>query len=246
MANRIPLIVNPDASQIQELPASDTLVIGEGGLGVFGNTALGNDSTTDEIILNARFRSHLVPSDTNRNLGESTRFWNQAHIGTVNATTLNGNGVVPIGGIIMWSGTVSTIPSNFKLCDGNNNTPNLTNKFIIGAISDQSVSGITTAATTITGSNTRDGGTKDAVTVTHDHKYAFASREDHLTAGIMNDYQSSGISNVTDHGKISELEQTGNPAHPDMHGFTANTDDTGTNTGNIPPFYALAFIIRTS
>ena len=27
MANRIPLIVNPDVSQIQELPASDTLFI---------------------------------------------------------------------------------------------------------------------------------------------------------------------------------------------------------------------------
>ena len=40
---------------------------------------------------------------------------------------------VPIGGIIMWSGAASTIPSNYHICDGTNGTPNLTNNFIVAA-----------------------------------------------------------------------------------------------------------------
>lgn len=37
----------------------------------------------------------------------------------------------------MWSGTIATIPDNFVLCDGNNGTPDLRNRFILGADHDQ-------------------------------------------------------------------------------------------------------------
>ena len=239
MANRIPLIVNPDASQIQELPSGDTLIIGEGGLGVFGSVALGNDSNTDQITLSSRFNSHLIPTDNNRNLGSSSLKWNQAHIGTVNATTLNGNGVVPIGGIIMWSGTVSTIPSNFKLCDGNNNTPNLTNKFIIGAISDQSVSGITTAATTITGSNTVTGGDKDAVLASHTHGYQSAN---HPTATGPEQNQGGGVEDRTTFNVDKTTTSTGINAS----GTTKDDGSVSATNANLPPYFALAYIMRTT
>ena len=218
-STRKPLIVNASANQIQELPTGDSI---DG-------------------------------------------------IATLTATTLVGNGVVPVGGIIMWSGTIASLSSsapNFKLCDGNNGTPDLRNRFVIGANADDSGNATTNIETnsfsvsdpndTSTGIAKQSGGFKNSVLHTHDHKYAYASREDHLTAGIMNNYQSSGISNVTDHGKISELEQTGNPAHPDMHGFTADTQEVGisqtggdsnSQTGkdsNLPPYFALAYIMRVS
>ncbi len=41
--------------------------------------------------------------------------------------------MVPIGGIISWSGSIADIPSNYNLCDGSNGTPDLRDKFIIGA-----------------------------------------------------------------------------------------------------------------
>ena len=44
----------------------------------------------------------------------------------------SGSGV-PNGAIIMWSGTVATIPDGFSLCDGSNGTPDLRNRFVIGA-----------------------------------------------------------------------------------------------------------------
>lgn len=41
--------------------------------------------------------------------------------------------MVPIGGIINWSGAVVDIPDNWQLCDGTNGTPDLRERFVIGA-----------------------------------------------------------------------------------------------------------------
>ena len=50
-----------------------------------------------------------------------------------------GGSGVPNGAIIMWSGTVATIPDGFSLCDGSNGTPDLRNRFVIGAGSNYAV-----------------------------------------------------------------------------------------------------------
>ena len=42
-------------------------------------------------------------------------------------------GVIPRGGIIMWSGTATEIPAGWALCDGGNGTPDLRGRFIVGA-----------------------------------------------------------------------------------------------------------------
>lgn len=39
---------------------------------------------------------------------------------------------IPQGAIIMWSGSVTAIPSGWALCDGKNNTPDLKGRFIVG------------------------------------------------------------------------------------------------------------------
>ena len=39
---------------------------------------------------------------------------------------------VPIGAIMMWSGAITAIPKGWALCDGNNKTPNLSGRFIVG------------------------------------------------------------------------------------------------------------------
>jgi hypothetical protein len=40
---------------------------------------------------------------------------------------------MPSGGIIMWSGSVATIPAGWLLCNGANGTPDLRNRFVLGA-----------------------------------------------------------------------------------------------------------------
>ena len=77
--------------------------------------------------------------------------------GTISADTIvsTGSGAFAPGMIIAWSGNTSNIPTGFVLCDGNNSTPDLRDKFIIGAGNNYNV-----GAT---------GGSKDAVLVEHFH-----------------------------------------------------------------------------
>ncbi len=51
--------------------------------------------------------------------------------GSITATTFNGGGTVPIGGIIMWSG--DTAPDGWAICDGRDKTPDLRGRFVMGA-----------------------------------------------------------------------------------------------------------------
>lgn len=64
-------------------------------------------------------------------------------------------GPVPVGGIILWSGTIATIPTNWALCDGTANSPgpDLRDKFIVGAKQDSGGA----AKTNLTGSLTQSG-----------------------------------------------------------------------------------------
>ena len=41
--------------------------------------------------------------------------------------------IIPRGIISMWSGSLQTIPYGWQLCDGTNGTPNLIDRFIVGA-----------------------------------------------------------------------------------------------------------------
>lgn len=68
---------------------------------------------------------------------------------------LFGTGAVPVGGIIIWSGTIASIPGGWSLCDGSANTPgpDLRDRFVVGATQDDS----SIAKTNLTGSLTQSG-----------------------------------------------------------------------------------------
>lgn len=46
---------------------------------------------------------------------------------------------LPKGVILLWYGSLASIPSGFVLCDGTNDTPDLRDKFIVGAGSTYAV-----------------------------------------------------------------------------------------------------------
>ncbi len=54
--------------------------------------------------------------------------------GKLNVAGYAENALIPSGAIIMWSGT--EVPVGWRLCDGKNGTPNLMNKFVLGAAVD--------------------------------------------------------------------------------------------------------------
>ena len=46
--------------------------------------------------------------------------------------SVSGYGSVPVGTIVLWSGSAGNIPDGWKLCDGSNNTPDLRGRFVVG------------------------------------------------------------------------------------------------------------------
>jgi hypothetical protein len=144
------------------------------------------------------------------------------------------------GMIMMWSGTIATIPTGWVLCNGSNSTPDLRNRFVIGAHTDSA--GV--AYSTVTGSNTQTGGTKDAGVVSHTH-----------TATVSDPGHAHTLTNLTTFSDtvsgggitIQTRTNTNNTTATATTGITvANSTEgsSGTNQ-NLPPYYALAFIMKT-
>ena len=88
------------------------------------------------------------------NTGSGALYFNNAKVITEGSSALGGGGV-PIGAIMMWSGATNTIPSGWRLCDGGGGTPDLRNRFPVGAGSTYALKAT--------------GGSKDAIVVTHNH-----------------------------------------------------------------------------
>lgn len=148
---------------------------------------------------------------------------------------------IPTGLIAMWSGTIATIPSDWHLCDGTNGTPDLRDRFVIGASTDSS--GV--AKTTVTVSATTSGGSKDAIAVAHTHTGSTESTGAHthnISTQVGTFGSGSGFGNIPNGGgTMFATESAG--AH--SHSFTTDsTGSSGTNA-NLPPYYALAFIMKT-
>jgi hypothetical protein len=163
-----------------------------------------------------------------------------------------GNAITGI--IVMWSGSIANIPTGWVLCNGSNGTPDLRNRFIIGAHSDN----VGVANTTVTGGNTQTGGSKDAIVVSHTHTVTAASTS--LTGtitGISESFNASGSASgvftkqtgftVTDtpvqNDSGSGGQVTLNASH--THSMTVSTEGSSGTNQNLPPYYALAFIMKT-
>ncbi|MCQ2388495.1 MAG: hypothetical protein MJ138_02160 [Kiritimatiellae bacterium] len=60
---------------------------------------------------------------------------------TISRSGDTASGIVPRGVIVMWSGAANTIPAGWALCNGGNGTPDLQDRFIVGAGRDYAVGG---------------------------------------------------------------------------------------------------------
>jgi hypothetical protein len=144
----------------------------------------------------------------------------------------------PSGGIIMWSGTIATIPSGWLLCNGSSGTPDLRNRFVIGAFSDDSG----TAKTTVTGTSTQTGGSKDAIVVSHTHT-ATVTDPGHFHSMGRVCGGNGGLNFDGDPGMADISPNTGSKTT----GITvANSTEgsSGTNA-NLVPYFALAYIMKS-
>jgi hypothetical protein len=104
-----------------------------------------------------------------------------------------GGDSLPSGSIIMWSGTIATIPSGWAFCNGTNGTPDLRNRFVVSAQSDDAGA----AKTNLTGSLTVSGGS-----ISHTHVIPSLSlaltASDLINSDPAGDYSASTEVGVTD------------------------------------------------
>ena len=151
-------------------------------------------------------------------------------------------GITPIGGIILWSGSTASIPSGWALCDGNNGTPDLRNKFIVGAGSTYNVNATGGSADAIVVSHTHGSGTLSAADHTHDFKASNRAGDEDAWSNTNkafvgdldnNAFTQSGTNKIFGSGSLS------------VSGSTASQGSSGTNA-NLPPYLALAYIMRTA
>jgi len=164
--------------------------------------------------------------------------------------------MLPQGVITMWSGSILSIPTGWVLCDGTNGTPDLRNRFIVGAgddytIGDNGGEASTTLTTAELPGHTHTG-TTDADGA-HSH---FVANGDTVNA------TSSPLSSSTTIGKngsqastsfnylLGGTATTANQGLTDeeaahSHTFTTASTGDGSSFENRPPYFALAYIMKT-
>ena len=194
-------------------------------------TVNGNVANTNPIVLDAYGRT---PSEIWMQTGYSYKFIIQ----TADAVTLqtldnlypilqnapSSAPALPTGAIILWSGSLGSVPSGYVLCDGTNSTPDLRDRFIVGAGSTYAV-----AAT---------GGSADAIVVSHTHT-------------VIDPGHSHLVSQASTYSLGGSAQSPGTGAGGSLYSSVATTGITNQSTGtsgtnaNLPPYYALAYIMKT-
>lgn len=164
---------------------------------------------------------------------------------------------VPVGAIMMWAGSIGSIPTGWKLCDGSNGTPDLRSRFIVGyndADSDYNAIGKTGGAKTVT--------LTEGQMPKHSHDAASAGGHSHTYPDsyyIETGSELNGKTKVpgtsqeslpgsyagsagTDVNNNAILYRTRNTSSSPNHTHTISEKGNNEAHENRPPYYTLAFI----
>ena len=154
----------------------------------------------------------------------------------------------PSGGIIMWSGSIGSIPGGWLLCDGSNGTPNLRDRFVVGAGGSYGVDGAGGAS-----AHTHSVSGSVSVTV-HGHTLSAAQMPPHshglLFVGDSNPSQGVGFKGATGSGSFpgynTNYIQAAGGGGSHSHGAAGSlSGGSAASKSHLPPYYALAYIMKS-
>ena len=169
------------------------------------------------------------------------------------------NALVPVGGIIMWSGSIAEAEAltNWRICDGDNGTPDLRDKFVMGVGSSVNTSTATKGETGGANSYTlalnqmpehkhdvSDSGHSHTIT-DPGHAHTWTRQDAVINAGYRPwPANNNDCTNTTVNTSNESTGITG------TNGQSANISESlkGGNTAidNRPNYFALCYIMRTS
>lgn len=183
---------------------------------------------------------------------------------TLLATTefVNINGV-PRGAIILWSGSAASIPAGYALCNGGNGTPNLLNRFVVCAGNTYAV-GATGGSPHAVLVSHNHGGTTGNQSHNHTHSGATSNAGNHthnvttrraadnptwqsaVGGGIGAGWTDLGARTATGQvvaaGAHTHSFTTGANSANHYHGIS--TQGVSATNANMPPYYALCYIMK--
>ena len=189
--------------------------------------------------------------------------------GTIPDARLANSSLFVTGMILMYTG--STAPSGWAICNGQNGTPDLRDRFIVGAGSAYSVNNTGGSADAIlvshthnlqnhvhgvnltTGNQSANHNHTFSGSNTHNHSYTFLERNV-AHGGGSSAFSRTTTSATTGNATITISGNTGNNSGNHNHAVSGNTGTPSTNTTdtlgesatnkNLPPYYALMFIMK--
>lgn len=178
-------------------------------------------TAADHNLLSGNAAAGVTSTHVGHLNGVSSNIQTQLNALSTSITNTNNNlaSAVPTGMVMMWSGASSAIPSGYVLCDGSNSTPDLRDRFVVGAGNSYAV-GNTGGASTVQLSL--------AEMPQHSHSYTdLYVLQQALSPGIDIDF---------------------NATTWDPNGTrTLATSAEGSNGSheNRPPYYALCYVMKT-
>ena len=226
-----------DAISLSTADITGTLPVANGGTGVTSSTGTGS------TVLSAS------PTFTGAPLAPT------AAVGTDNtqiATTAFVRDIIPTGVITMWYGSIASIPSGWYLCDGTNSTPDLRDRFIVGAGSTYGVAatGGSANATLVSHNHTGTSTFTGSALGTHTHG---VTDPGHVHGGVIN-FTGSSFTGPNDRGSANTntssaltgisivAASAGTPAG--SVATSISTEGSSATNANLPPYFALAYIMK--
>jgi len=133
------------------------------------------------------------------------------------------------GMIMLWSGSIGSIPVGWYLCDGTNGTPNLTDRFIVGAGSSYSVGGSGGSSSVTLTTNNLPAHTHTLTDPGHFHAQGGTALN--ISSG---NYAANGGAGAIPYNTTNTSTAT--------TGITISSTGGGTSFSVLNPYYALAYI----
>jgi hypothetical protein len=190
----------------------------------------GSDFDTEfnalQVAVNTKANS-ISPTFTGTPLAPTaTAATNTTQLATTEFVTTAISASFPSGGIIIWSGSAATIPTGWLLCNGSSSTPDLRDRFVVGAGSTYAVNAT--------------GGSANAVVVSHTHTATVTDAGHFHTAATYN----QGGSNVNANAGVTLNSGNTSTATTGITVANSTAGVSGTNA-NLPPYFALCYIMKS-
>jgi len=193
---------------------------------------LGSDGKLpEELWLTYGYNYKLVLKDANDVL-----IYTYDNIYGILGTIPTSSSTVPSGMILLWSGSIGSIPTGYYLCDGSNGTPDLRNRFLVGAGDTYAVNAT--------------GGSADAIVVSHNHTATSTSTvtdpgHNHTIPNAQADAIGGSGAQPSYRGSGSTSTSTASTGVTVATSTTVATSGTSGTGANLPPYYALCYIMKS-